>query len=87
MAKAHGREIAVLRIVKELQGADVAMIRSRLVVSEKYVQGLISALVKSGLLQEESEGEEGKKTYKLTQEGEIVLNPYRRATSPKIIHY
>jgi len=87
MAKAHGREVGVLRIVKELNGADVAIIRSRMVVSEKYAQGLLSALVKNGYLQEESEGEEGAKTYTLTKEGETVLNPYRASSTPHIIHY
>lgn len=85
MPRKTGSDIGILKIVQELKEVDVAAISRRMVVSEKYAEGLISALVEGGHLQEESKGEE-RKVYKLTREGERVLNPYKESVREKYIH-
>lgn len=85
MPRKTGSDIGILKIVQELQEVDVAAISRRMVVSEKYAENLISSLVTGGYLQEESKGEE-RKVYKLTREGERVLNPYKESVREKYIH-
>lgn len=85
MPRKTGSDIGILKIVQELQEVDVAAISRRMVVSEKYAENLISSLVTGGYLQEEIKGEE-RKVYKLTREGERVLNPYKESVREKYIH-
>ena len=86
MPRKTGSDTGILRIVQELQEVDVAAISRRMVVSEKYAGGLLSSLVEGVYLQEENKEEGGRKVYKLTREGEKVLNPYKESVREKFIH-
>jgi len=86
MPRKTGSDIGILKIVQELQGVDVVAISRRMVVSKKYAGDLISSLVEGGYLQEENKEEGGRKVYKLTREGEKVLNPYKESVREKYIH-
>ena len=86
MPRKTGSDIGILKIVQELKEVDVAAISRRMVVSEKYARELISALAEAGHLQEESKEEESRKVYRLTREGERVLNPYKESVRENYIH-
>ena len=86
MPRKTGSDIGILKIVQELHEVDVAAISRRMVVSGKYAGNLISSLVEGGYLQEENKEEGDRKVYKLTREGERVLNPYKESAKEKYIH-
>ena len=67
-----GQELQVLRIVKEKGEANNTSVARKMAVSAEYVGRMLAGLAEDGYLEEVGDG-----LYAVTEEGKLVLEPYR----------